>query len=237
MPNWGRSDAVDLQESLAEFNGDYNKNITILAEPVIPQLHFVVKRLIDIIFSLVGIILLSPVMICVSLVIRATSKGSTIYKQERVGRGGKLFYIYKFRTMVDGAENLKDHLSPELIDYYKKNRKLNDDPRITKLGRALRRMSIDELPQLVNIIKGNMSIVGPRPMMPEEIDMYGGNYSLYITIKPGLTGLWQILGRDQTMIIERSKLDAEYIKRESLIYDIKIIIKTFGVVLSRKGAC
>ena len=195
------------------------------------------KRIFDFLFALIAAIVFSPVFIVVSVAIKLTSKGPSIYRQVRVGKNGKLFTLYKFRTMVDGAEVLEDHLTPELVEKYKRDRKLENDPRVTKVGSVLRRSSLDELPQIFNILKGNMSIIGPRPIMPEEIEMYGESYSLYTSILPGLTGLWQVKCRHITAMSERARLDAEYIKNIGMFYDLGILLKTFGVVMSKKGAC
>jgi lipopolysaccharide/colanic/teichoic acid biosynthesis glycosyltransferase len=195
------------------------------------------KRIIDLLLSLIMIVLLSPLMAICALMIMATSKGPAFYTQKRIGFRGKIFNIYKFRSMVNGADQLEKHLSRELYEYYQKNRKITNDPRITKFGRILRRTSIDELPQLFNILKGEMTFVGPRPLLLDEINMYGENYDLYLSHKPGLTGLWQIKSRHISSMSERAKLDAEYIRNCGLKTDLFIILRTVVVVFSRKGAC
>lgn len=199
--------------------------------------YLAVKRFLDIILALPAIILLSPLMGLISFVIILSSEGPAIYKQKRIGKNGNIFTIYKFRTMVDGAEQLAKHLPPDLIEFYKINRKIQNDPRITKFGSLLRKTSLDELPQLLNVLAGDMSLVGPRPMMPDEIQMYGSNFEHYITVKPGLTGLWQIKCRSMTTMQDRALLDREYIKRKNFRFDLIILIKTVGVVFSKKGAC
>ncbi len=199
--------------------------------------YLFIKRLFDIILSSVGIILTLPLFLVIVPAIRLTSKGKAIYTQKRLGLNGKEFTIYKFRSMVEGADNLDKHLSPELLEYYKKYRKIENDPRITKVGRILRKTSLDELPQIYNIFLGNMSIVGPRPMLPEEKEMYGDFFNAYITMKPGLTGYWQIKSRTQTTMEARARLDYEYLKKRSLLFDLKIMVETVAVVLSKKGAC
>lgn len=195
------------------------------------------KRFFDVFFSLVGIIVFSPVFILSFILIRATSKGPAIYSQKRVGLKGKLFTIYKFRTMVDGADNLEDSLPEELIEIYKVKRKLSNDPRVTEVGKILRRTSIDELPQLFNVFVGNMSLVGPRPMLSDEIDMYGETFEKYIKVKPGITGYWQTYSRQKTNMANRATYDEKYINQVSFIFDLKILIKTIAVVFSKKGAC
>lgn len=195
------------------------------------------KRFLDIFLSLLAIILSSPLFIIIVIIIRATSKGAAIYKQKRVGFGGREFTIYKFRSMVNGADNLHQHLSPELLQHYQQHRKIENDPRVTRVGSILRKTSLDELPQIYNIFMGNMSIVGPRPMLPDEKQMYGAFFNAYITVKPGLTGLWQIKSRTQTEMEDRARLDYEYLTQRGLLFDLKIILKTVVVVLSKKGAC
>jgi lipopolysaccharide/colanic/teichoic acid biosynthesis glycosyltransferase len=198
--------------------------------------YLFLKRVADLFCSLFALIALFPLMLLIFAAVRFTSKGPAVYRQKRIGRRGKEFTIYKFRTMINGADNLEKCLSPEQLAFYQKNRKLELDPRITKIGGFLRRTSLDELPQLLNILKGDMSIVGPRPMLPDEIDQYGSAYSRYVTIKPGLTGLWQIVSRHKTVMAERAKIDMQYLENRSIYYDFSIIIKTVSVVLNRKGA-
>ncbi len=199
--------------------------------------YLTVKRGADLVLSFLGLLLMAPLLLGISAAIKATTKGPAIYRQARVGREGKIFTIYKFRTMVDGADRLEEHLSDELIKEYRKNRKLAEDPRVTKIGEFLRRSSLDELPQLWNIWKGDMTLVGPRPMMPEEIILYGQSYRDYITVKPGLTCLWQITSRHNTVMNARAELDEEYFCRMGLHSDFVILCKTVRTVLSQKGAC
>lgn len=198
--------------------------------------YLFIKRFIDVVLSFIGVILLFPLLLTIAAIVRSTSKGPAIYKQKRLGKAGKTFTIYKFRSMYDGAENLKKFLKPETIKFYKEKRKIPNDPRITKIGNFLRLSSLDEVPQLFNILKGDMSIVGPRPLLEEEVNMYGDLYNKYITVRPGLTGLWQVNGRSETSFEERVMLDKKYINDLSLLNDIKIIFKTVGAVISGKGA-
>jgi lipopolysaccharide/colanic/teichoic acid biosynthesis glycosyltransferase len=200
-------------------------------------IYLLVKRMFDIVCSLLAIVILSPLFLIVVVAIRLTSEGPAIYKQNRVGRNGKLFSMHKFRSMVNGADNLSAHLTPELLEHYKVNRKISNDPRITKTGNILRRTSLDELPQILDIFKGDMSVVGPRPLLPDEIDMYGRVYDAYISLKPGLTGLWQVKCRHLTSMNDRARFDYEYLQNKSMVYDLSLIFKTVGVVFSKKGAC
>ncbi len=195
------------------------------------------KRFIDILLSGTGLVVLSPVMCILAICVRLTSKGPAFFLQTRVGKNGKPFTIFKFRSMVDGADNLEKYLTPELYARYLKDRKLTNDPRVTFFGQILRKTSLDELPQLLNILRGDMSLIGPRPLLPDEIISYGPVYALYTQLRPGLTGLWQIKSRNVTTLSERSKLDEEYYRRRSFRFDLYIFFKTFETVFSKKGAC
>lgn len=195
-----------------------------------------IKRILDIICSTIGLLALFPLLSVISILIVTTSNGSAIFRQRRIGKSGKPFTIYKFRTMINGAENLQQYLTEEQYRFYLKNRKLKDDPRITKFGNFLRASSLDELPQLLNVFIGNMSIVGPRPMLPEEILQYGSAIQFYNTVRPGITGLWQVSARRDTRMCARAVLDKQYVSNFSLKWDIKIMIATFRVVITKKGA-
>jgi lipopolysaccharide/colanic/teichoic acid biosynthesis glycosyltransferase len=200
-------------------------------------IYLFTKRTLDIVCSLLAIIVLSPFLLIIILAIRLTSDGPGIYRQNRIGKNGNIFSIYKCRSMVNGADDLSLFLTPDMLEYYRINRKITDDPRITKVGKILRKTSLDELPQIFNIFKGDMSIVGPRPLLPDEIEMYGDSFEKYISVKPGLTGLWQIRSRNRTSMTDRAMFDNEYLTKKNFTYDFGILLKTFGVVLSKKGAC
>lgn len=191
------------------------------------------KRLFDIVVSSVALIILSPILLGVIIAIRVESKGKAVFTQERIGLNGKLFKLYKFRSMVDNAdEELYQMLksNKKIREEYKVNKKLKDDPRITKVGKFIRKLSIDELPQLVNVFKGEMSLIGNRPYLPREKDDMGPYYNDIVMSKPGITGLWQTSGRSNTTFKTRCKIEAEYSKSMSLRTDIKIFFKTFVVV-------
>lgn len=200
----------------------------------------IIKRLIDILAGLVGIIILVPLCIIVKIInVSSGDKGSIFFSQERIGKNGKIFKMYKFRTMMIGAEDELDRLmqeNEEIRKEYEENKKLKDDPRITKSGNFLRKTSLDEFPQLLNILKGEMTLVGPRPYLQREIKDMGEAYYKIITLKPGLTGLWQISGRSDLSFDDRVKLDVEYYKNNTLLGDIKIFFKTISTVIFRKGA-
>ena len=195
-----------------------------------------VKRFADIICSAIAIILLSPFFIIISIAIKATSKGPVIFVHNRVGKNGKKIGIYKFRSMVMNAEELIEKFTPEQKEEFKKNFKLKNDPRITKIGKFLRKTSLDELPQLFNILKGDLSIVGPRPIMEVETKIYGKYKDMLLSVKPGLTGFWAANGRSDTSYKRRRAMEIYYVKKRSLLFDIKIIFKTVISVFKGDGA-
>jgi len=209
-----------------EITLEYEKNLS----------YFIIKRIIDIIGALCGIILLSPFMLMVSIWIKLDSKGPVFFCHKRLGMNGKFIKVYKFRTMITNAEELLKQLMPKQKAEFEVSFKLENDFRVTKLGQFLRKSSIDELPQLLNILKGNMSIVGPRPIIEREIDKYGVYGDKLLSVKPGLTGNWQASGRSDTTYEERVQLDMDYIYRRSIWIDLIIIFKTVGVVLNKQGA-
>lgn len=198
--------------------------------------YFFFKRAIDIIGSIVGLIILSPLFLILAIVVKMDSKGPVFFAHKRLGYNGKIIKIFKFRTMVTDAEAMIDKLPLEKKEEFKKNFKLEDDPRITKVGKFLRKTSLDELPQLVNILKGDLTIVGPRPIVKKEIELYGKYGSKLLSVKPGLTGYWQVNGRSDTTYEERVQLDMTYIDERCLLLDIKIILKTFIEVFRGRGA-
>lgn len=197
--------------------------------------YFMIKRLIDIIGSLCGIILLSPVILITAIAIKLTSKGPVFFAQERVGQYGEVFKMYKFRSMVQDAEELltklkeKNEMSGPMF-------KMKDDPRITTVGRFIRKTSVDELPQLINILKGEMSLVGPRPNLPREVVKFTPYQRLKLVAKPGLTCYWQVMGRSSIGFEEWMELDIKYIKERNTWIDIKLIFKTFMVLFGDENA-
>ena len=199
-------------------------------------LYSVTKRLIDIVGSLCGIILLSPLSLIVAILIKLEDpKGKVFFAQERNGKYPKTFKMYKFRSMVHNAEDLLK----DLMDRNEQTGpvfKINDDPRITKVGKFIRRTSIDELPQLFNVLKGDMSLVGPRPPIPHEVDQYNSYQMQRLAVKPGLTCIWQVSGRNNIGFDEWVEMDIEYIKTRNLWLDIKLIFKTVGVLFGDDNA-
>ena len=196
----------------------------------------VIKRLFDIIVSFLGLLILSPLFLLLTIVIKCDSKGPVFFIQKRVGRNGKKFGIFKFRTMRINAEELIASFTPEQLKEWKENFKLKNDPRITRVGKFLRNTSLDELPQLINIFIGNMSLVGPRPIVEEELEWYGEKKSVLLSVRPGLTGWWATNGRSEVSYPERCDYELYYVYNCSLLLDIKILFKTFSAVFSRKGA-
>ena len=201
-----------------------------------PQWYLFFKRTVDILGSLIGLILLSPIFLIVAIAIKLDSKGPIIFGHTRKGLHGKDIKVYKFRTMYQNSEEIFNNFTKEQKEEFYKNFKLENDPRITKIGDFLRRSSIDELPQLINILNGTMSIVGPRPIVEKEVALYGEYADKLFSVVPGLTGYWQANGRSDTTYEERIKMDMYYIDNRSLGLDFKIIIKTFGSVVRGEGA-
>ena len=196
----------------------------------------VIKRLFDIIVSFLGLLILSPLFLLLTILIKCDSKGPVFFIQKRVGRNGKKFGIFKFRTMRINAEELIASFTPEQLKEWKENYKLKNDPRITRVGKFLRNTSLDELPQLINIFIGNMSLVGPRPIVEEELEWYGEKKNVLLSVRPGLTGWWATNGRSEVSYPERCDYELYYVYNCSLLLDIKILFKTFSAVFSRKGA-
>jgi Undecaprenyl-phosphate galactose phosphotransferase WbaP len=199
----------------------------------------IAKRALDILGAGIGLVLLSPFFLIVALMVRADG-GPAFFAHQRVGRGGKLFGCLKFRSMVvDSQARLEALLAndPAARAEWEATRKLKNDPRITRIGRFLRSTSLDELPQLINVLLGEMSLVGPRPVQEAEIDRYyGASAAHYMAVRPGITGLWQVSGRSETSYESRVALDVSYVSRPSLLADISILLRTPVAVLSRRGA-
>lgn len=200
--------------------------------------YLFIKRVFDILVSGFSLMILLPFFLLICILIKLDSKGPAIFKQKRIGKNGQPIYIYKFRSMVDNAEEVLEQLmkkDKKIREEYLTNKKLKDDPRITRVGKFIRKTSLDELPQLINILKGDMTFVGPRPYLYREVDdmLY---YNNIIQMTPGLTGLWQVSGRSDISFKRRCKLDNEYYQKRSLKTDIKILFKTVEVVVLRKGA-
>lgn len=197
------------------------------------SIYRVIKRSFDIIVSALGLIISSPIFLIVIIAIKLESKGPAIFTQERIGKDGNTFKLYKFRSMVMDADKILFDLLEKDLDMtieYKLNKKLKNDPRITKVGKFIRKTSIDELPQLVNVLFGEMSLIGNRPYLPREKEDMGKYYDDIVKTKPGITGYWQVSGRSETTFEERLKMEAEYSNQSSMKLDLKIFFKTFIVL-------
>lgn len=202
------------------------------------------KRLLDIIGSAVGLVILSPIFLLVAIAIKIDSQGPVFADTPmRAGKGGTFFKIYKFRSMVKNAHELLEKNPKLLVEYKRNSYKIFNDPRITGVGKFLRRYSVDEFPQLFNILKGEMSLVGPRAYYPYELEEQQKKYpssrkyvKIILSGKPGLTGVWQVTGRSEINFDKRVKMDASYVKRKSILYDFWLILKTIPAVLSGRGA-
>jgi exopolysaccharide biosynthesis polyprenyl glycosylphosphotransferase len=206
-----------------------------MEKPELRGMRRVAKGVLDRVGAAVVVLLLLPALIGIALTVRFTSRGPILFRQQRVGRDGRLFWMLKFRTMVDGAEGMLR----ELVAADEGNGvlfKIRNDPRVTRVGRVLRRYSLDELPQLFNVLRGDMSLVGPRPPLSSEVEQYGLDMRRRFLVKPGLTGLWQISGRSDLSWGDSERLDLRYVENWSLALDLMILWKTFGAVRRGSGA-
>ena len=199
------------------------------------SLYEFIKRTLDIILSLIGLIIASPIFLIVGLCIKLDSKGPIFFSQKRIGLKGKKFNMYKFRSMIINAEELKEGLKDK-NEMSGPMFKMKDDPRITKVGRFIRKTSIDELPQLINVLKGEMSLVGPRPSLPNEVNEFEAWMLKRLDVKPGLTCYWQVMGRNKIEFKEWMKLDIKFVNERNIWIDIKLIFKTFFVLFGDKNA-
>lgn len=197
------------------------------------------KRGFDVVVAAIGLVALSPLLLMLALLVKLSDGGRIFYGHRRVGRDGNSFLCLKFRTMAEnGDEILAAYLerNPQLRQEWLVTRKLQNDPRITPVGSVLRKLSLDELPQLINILRGEMSFVGPRPVVEDELELYGAAVECYLKSRPGLTGLWQISGRNDVSYSARVAFDRHYVENWSFAFDLVIIVKTFPAVLSSRGS-
>lgn len=220
-------------ENVAELNLPITSEKQILKKDL-P--YRIVKRITDVVLATLALIMLSPVFAIIAIAIKLESKGPVFFKHTRIGKNGKIIKLYKFRSMVVNAEELIKGFTPEQMKEYKENYKLTNDPRITKVGEFLRKTSLDELPQLLNIIKGDLSIIGPRPVVSEELKKYGYNINKFLSVTPGLTGYWAANGRSNTTYEQRMQMELFYIDNMSLKMDIKVFLKTILSVVKKEGA-
>lgn len=202
--------------------------------------HIPAKRIFDVTFSFLILLLALPLVLCLCFLISVSLRGNPLYAHQRIGRGGKPFRCYKFRTMYKDADLRLQHLletDPSIREEWQKNYKLQHDPRITPVGRVLRKFSLDELPQFFNVLKGDLSVVGPRPVIEEEVRQHlGPKAAKILSIRPGITGIWQVSGRSNTSYSRRVQLDEQYVDSHSLFLDIKLILKTLPAVMLSRGA-
>lgn len=222
-----------------------NRPVLLRSHPYVPEgstprhvTYHALKRILDVIGSLLIGLVFSPLIIVIA-VRMSLEDGPILFRHPRVGRGGRAFECLKFRTMVPNAEQiLRDLLekNPQANAEWLRDHKLKNDPRVTRIGRFLRRTSLDELPQLWNVLRGEMSLVGPRPIVKEEMLRYGKHARRYLAAKPGVTGLWQVTGRNDTDYRRRVALDAYYVKKHSILMDVRILLKTIKVVVWGRGA-
>lgn len=207
---------------------------------ILLMIYFFIKRIFDILCSIIGILMLIPLMIIIKIIYCCTGDFHSIfYRHKRLGKNGKVIKIFKFRTMVPNAEEiLQDWLknNPEKRDEYLKDRKIDNDPRITKFGNILRKTSLDEFPQFINILIGDMSLIGPRPVVEDEAEMYGKHKAKFLSLRPGLTGYWASNGRSNITYEERIKMELYYVDHCSILLDIQIILDTFFAVIKKEGA-
>jgi len=203
------------------------------------QMKSVLKRTLDLCIAISALVFLMPFMVFAAILVRLADKGPALFSQDRIGRDGNTFKCYKFRSMITNSQEALDQLlatDPVAAAEWAADQKLRNDPRITMIGAFLRKTSLDELPQLINVIRGDMSIVGPRPIIQAEIPRYGRAFKDYASVRPGLTGLWQVSGRNDTTYPERVAMDQKYARTNTIIGDISIILRTIPAMLFSRGA-
>jgi lipopolysaccharide/colanic/teichoic acid biosynthesis glycosyltransferase len=198
--------------------------------------YLIAKRVLDLAIAVPLLVLLSPLLTLVGLMIKVWDRGSVFFTQTRVGKDGKEFTCYKFRSMVPHAERLKDELQAQNHHGDPRTFKIPRDPRITWIGRIIRKTSIDELPQLLNVVAGDMSLVGPRPPVPSEVNLYSDRDHRRLHVQPGITCIWQVSGRGDLPFTEQVRLDLEYIQNRSLLLDLKLLLWTLPAVITGRGA-
>lgn len=223
VPNFSSAVSIPFSDDSVAFSGD-------------GVAYAAIKRLLDVFVAAFLLITFSPLILLVCVAIKLTDGGAVLFSQTRVGRNGRLFRCFKFRSMVVNAEELKSQLAALNDHDDPRTFKMANDPRITRVGVLLRRFSIDEFPQVVNVLMGDMSLVGPRPPLPDEVAMYDRHDRRRLEVKPGLTCIWQVSGRSRISFPEQVNMDIDYIRRRSLLFDLKLIAKTVPVVISGDGA-
>ncbi len=234
-------DFIKTSEIIVDVNEyeEVKKKVSALSS-VRELVYLFVKRCFDIVCGLIGVVCLVPLIVIVKIVnICNKDFDSIFYFQKRIGKDGKEFKLYKFRSMVVNADEILEQTlknDKKIAEEWKKYQKFENDPRITKIGNILRKTSLDEVPQFINILKGDMTMIGPRPLVPGELDSHNGNHEIYESVRPGITGWWACNGRSATTYEERLDLEYYYVKNRSLWLDIKCVFKTISAVLTKKGA-
>lgn len=231
-----------MEFRITDASGGVDEQTLVISEPrrPNPRNSFTAKRAFDILVASIGLIFIAPLLLTVGLLVRLQDGQSSIFAHKRYGQNGRVFSCYKLRSMVPDADLRLQHLletDPDAKREWDLTQKLVNDPRVTPLGRFIRATSIDELPQLINVLKGDMSLVGPRPISMSERSRYGENFADYCSVRPGITGLWQVSGRSNTSYPERVRLDTAYAKGRTFWGDIMIILKTVPAVVKSDGAC
>jgi len=221
----------DTQSSVME-----EQNSSPASSCIKKRTYYVAKRVLDIIVATIGLIVAFLPMVLISVLIKLESPGPAIYVHERIGKKGESLPLLKFRSMYMNAERMIEYFSPKQKAEWEENFKLKEDPRVTRVGNFLRRSSLDELPQLVNVIKGELSIVGPRPVVARELEKYGDQKAKFLSVTPGLTGYWQAYARSTCTYEQRMEMELFYVENANFWWDIKIIFATFGAVLRGRGA-
>ena len=233
---------MNVNEELMNSTTDLldTKSISITSDKTILKLEKIIKRIVDVIGAIAGILLLIPLTILIFIFEKVIGdQGPIFYVQVRIGKNGKLFKMYKYRSMVvDANKKLEQYIkeNEEVREEYKKYKKLKQDPRITKVGKLLRKTSLDEFPQFINVLKGEMSLVGPRPYLPKEKKEMNGYFKSITSLKPGITGLWQTSGRSEVTFLDRLALDMNYYREHSLKRDFIIVVKTIEKIIKKEGA-
>ncbi|AQM60246.2 multidrug MFS transporter [Clostridium baratii] len=220
---------------ILERTNEHEERITLHEDDLKMELYYFFKRLIDVIGAFLGLVVLSPIILIISILIKLDSNGPILFSQDRVGKDKKVFKMYKFRSMVVNAEELKSKLK-EQNEMSGPMFKMKEDPRVTKIGKFIRKTSIDELPQLINVIKGEMSLVGPRPSLPKEVEQFEPWMMERFQVKPGLTCYWQVYGRNDIDFEDWMKLDIKYVQERNIFIDLKLIFKTVFVLFGDDSA-
>lgn len=214
---------------------EHEERIALHEDHLKMELYYFFKRFIDVIGAFLGLVVLSPIILIISILIKLDSNGPILFSQDRVGKDKKVFKMYKFRSMVVNAEELKSKLK-EQNEMSGPMFKMKEDPRVTKIGKFIRKTSIDELPQLINVIKGEMSLVGPRPSLPKEVEQFEPWMMERFQVKPGLTCYWQVYGRNDIDFEDWMKLDIKYVQERNIFIDLKLIFKTVFVLFGDDSA-